>query len=90
MDNRAGRDVDVFFEVSCPGLTEKSFLPETWELPGLTVRLRPEAPGPKVRRVDENTVRVIYPSRMKSPGSLSMRFLIDLVQKAPGPFPQSP
>ena len=90
VDNRAGRDVDVFFEISCPGLTEKSFSPETWELPGLTVRLRSEAPGPEVRRVDENTVRVIYPSRTFSPGSLSMRFLIDLVQKAPGPFPQSP
>ncbi len=81
VDNQAGRDVDVFFEITCAGISEDRILPEKWILPGLTVKLAARAPAPVIRRVDSRTVRVIYPGRTDSPGSLQMHFQLDLEQK---------
>ena len=85
VDNRTGQDVDVFFEICCPGILEDRLLPDRWILPGLTVNLTAEAPVPLIRRVDSRTVQVVYPSRIARPGSLHMHFQLDPEQKEENP-----
>jgi hypothetical protein len=77
IDNETGRDADIFYEITCRGIRESRLLPDRWDLPGLTVRLAAQAPAPAVRRVDPETVRVIYPSRTARPDSLRMHFRIE-------------
>ena len=81
VDNQTGRDVDVFFEISCAGVSEDRILPDRWILPGLTVNLAARAPAPAVRRTDSRTVQVVYPSRTDIPGSLQMHFQLDAEQE---------
>ena len=80
IDNETGQDADIFYEITCSGIRENRLLPDRWDLPGLTVRLAAQAPVPLVRRVDPETVRVVYPSRTARPESLHMRFRLDPVQ----------
>jgi hypothetical protein len=74
VEARVTRDVDVFFEISCPGLDPEQLRESCWTLPGLTVRLSARAPRPEIRRVDEHTLRVVYPARQEDPASLRMHF----------------
>lgn len=81
VDNLTGQDVDIFYEIACAGIPEDRILPDRWDLPGLTVHLSADAPAPVVRRVDQRTVRVVYPSRIASPDSLHLHFQLDPEQK---------
>ena len=74
VEARVTRDVDVFFEISCPGLDPEQLRESCWTLPGLTIRLSARAPRPEIRRVDEHTLRVVYPARQEDPASLRMHF----------------
>ena len=68
------RDVDIFFEIDCPGIDPQQIGTSEWKLPGLTVQVSSQAPVPAIRRISERTVRVIYPVRQADPSSLSMHF----------------
>ncbi len=71
---RVHRDVDIFFEIDCPGIAPERIRTSEWELPGLRVQVSTQAPSPVVRRISEHTLRVVYPARQADPASFSMRF----------------
>ncbi|MBR6029383.1 MAG: hypothetical protein IKP40_09860 [Clostridia bacterium] len=61
--NQCRRPVLAYYEITCPGLDAARLTPARWNLPGLTVQLRTDAPVPEIRAVSGDTVRVCYPLR---------------------------
>lgn len=57
--------LDVYFEVSGPGVSAASVTPTKWTFPGLSIRVEAEAPEPIVREGD-GCVEIIYPHRPAS------------------------
>ena len=72
------RDVDIFFEIECDNADTIEISDSEWRLPGLTVALNAQAPRPEVRRINDRTLRVIYPARISQPDSMRMRFEMTL------------
>ena len=72
--NRVNRDMDIFFEIACPGLRPEQIGSSCWQLPGLRIDVEARAPRPFLQQVDENTLRVVYPFRLTDPESADMRF----------------
>ena len=55
--NQSGQEVEAFFEIQGKGIREEMLANDRWILPGLAVEIE-RAPAARVRRMDEQTVRV--------------------------------
>lgn len=72
------RDVKLFYEIEYPGISQSAVIgPDKWELPGLTVHLRADAPVPTVERMGDR-LRVCYLSEALKAETKKMHFEIDL------------
>lgn len=58
--NRAGRDVTLFFEISCHGLKRDQIAPDAWHLPGCTLPFKTDASCPEIVSTAPDTLCVRY------------------------------
>ena len=71
------RDVKYFYEIECPGAASSIITPDTWQLPGLTLRLSADAPMPFVETVSDRVIRVCYLAEVEKPETMTMHFSMD-------------
>ncbi|MBW4838649.1 MAG: hypothetical protein KZY74_04580 [Paenibacillaceae bacterium] len=64
------KTLDVYFEVSGPGVSAANVTPTKWTFPGLSIRVEAEAPEPIVRE-GKDIVEIIYPHRPASSDTFS-------------------
>ena len=68
------RDMHVFFEIECDDLAQAVITDTAWDLPGLHITLQSSAPEMHLEPVNDRTLRVVYPARVRSPETMTMHF----------------
>ena len=68
------RDVDIFFEIEAPDLEKILITDSEWHFHGLDVCVKAHAPQFKLNKINERTIRIVYPSRTSDPASRTMHF----------------
>ncbi|MDO5326273.1 MAG: hypothetical protein Q4G00_06050 [Clostridia bacterium] len=68
------RDVDIFFEIEAHDLERILITDSEWHFPGLDVCVKAQAPQFKLNKINERTIRIVYPSRTSDPASRTMHF----------------
>lgn len=71
------RDVKYFYEIECPGAAASQIAEDLWQLPGLNLRVKADAPKPFIETLSDSVIRVCYPAEVEKPETMRMHFSFD-------------